>query len=144
MLQSRLNKLPKELLIKLLLTIKKDKIYKVEIKPVFYGTEIFYIKALSKDHVIKQIRESKEKRPSIIGFWKYKYRCCGDDFYKTWYYRNGCLDSEGVWTRISNTEEIDQLALTHFDQMFNDYMEYSNDEENISIEEIKIVKSHGS
>ena len=65
MLQVRLSKLPKDLLVKILLKVKEEKIFKVKIG---YNSKMIYVKARSKD-VVKVMYECKEIKSTIIETW---------------------------------------------------------------------------
>ena len=70
MLQARLSKLPKDLLIKILLKVKEETIYKLKIREEYNKKHTFYVKATSRNDVIEKIRKNKEIRSVFIELWK--------------------------------------------------------------------------
>ena len=141
MLQARLSKLPKDLLVKILLTVKEEKIYKLKIREE-YKKRTFYVKATSRDDVIEKIRNNKEIRSVLIELWKNEcdhsdiclyinietgqikrcnYRCMNHVLLMSWYV----------------LQDFDLLEM-QFDDLFHDYMGREN-QTTISIKKIKLI-----
>jgi hypothetical protein len=115
MLQAKLSQLPKELIIKILLKVKEEKVYKEKIKNG-YKKESFYVKAQSRDTAIRKMRNNKEIKLTILEMFQYESNHSDICLY---------INEDGT------------LLESHFDELFDDYIEdeYQN---NISIEEIII------
>ena len=141
MLQARLSKLPKDLLVKILLKIKEEKIFRLKIREA-YKKHTFYVRATSKDNVIEKTRNNKEIRSALIELWKNE--CDHSDIclyinietgqIKRCNYR--CMDSVLLmsWYVL---EDFDLLE-TQFDDLFHDHMGREN-QTTISIKEIKLI-----
>lgn len=132
MLQAKLSKLPKDLLIKILLKVKEEKIYKVKIG---YNSKMMYVKARSKDEVVKLMCECKEIKSAIIETWCDEFNgiAVNSNTHEVVYWN--CANNP--FMHLHGWEEIDLLNLepVTFNQILFDYMK----NENISIEEIKLI-----
>ncbi len=144
MLQSRLSSLAKDLLVKILLKVKEERIYKVKIRNG-YKKNTYYMKTETKEDVINMIKTDKEIRGLIIDVLK-------DDADRTDYgfYMNEvtgevrrlnyrCIPNLSPWQCIQMRKDYDVLLETHFDSLFDDYYTDIEKYDNIPIEEIKII-----
>ena len=140
MLQARLSKLPKDLLVKILLKVKEEKIYKVKIRNG-HKKDTFYVKAQSRDDVNETMRNNKEIRSTILEMFKDESDHSDICLYVNMHtqkvqrlnYR--CIQHVSF---LRNFDYTDMPLEPHFDDLFNDYMQ-NEDSTNISIEEIKII-----
>ena len=142
MLQAKLSVLPKELLIKILLKVKEEKIYKVKIRNG-HKKDTFYVKAQSRDDVLEKMRNNKEIRSTIIEMFKdeveYSDMCLyiHNDTYKVGRFNYHCVYNT-PWQYFRNFDNHKMLLKIHFNELFDDYIG-DEDQTNISIEEIKII-----
>ena len=134
MLQAKLSKLPKDLLIKILLKVKEEKIYKVKIG---YNSKMMYVKAQSKDEVVKVMCECKEIKSAITETWCDEFNGIALNINTRgvvyWNCANNPFMNEDDWEELDLTD-LFILEQERFNQILTDYMK----NENISIEEIKL------
>jgi hypothetical protein len=140
MLQAKLSQLPKELIIKILLKVKKEKVYKVKIRNG-YKKKSFYVKAQSRDTAIRKMRNNKEIKLTILEMFQYESDhsdiCLyiNEDTGKILRGNYRSVPRVTGWQFLRNFDGT--LLESHFDELFDDYIE-DEDQNNISIEEIII------
>ena len=145
MLQARLSKLPKDLLIKILLKVKEEKFYKLKIREE-YKKHTFYVKATSRNNVIEKIRNNKEIRSVFMELWKneseYSDICLyiNVDTLQVERCNYRCMNHINLmsWSFFKNFDNYEVLLEEQFDNLFYEYMG-DEDRTTISIEEIKII-----
>ena len=137
MLQAKFSKLPKDLLIKILLKVKEEKIYKVKIG---YISKMMYVKARSKDEVVKLMCECKEIKSTIIETWYNEFNGIAVNINTHevvyWNCANNPFMHDDDWEELDlDFTDLFILEPERFNQILTDYMK----NENISIEEIKLI-----
>ena len=138
-----LSKLPKDLIIDILLKLNEGNFYKIVLKDFNEETvQEYYVKCVSEDDVIQYIPRCEEIKLSILKIWKEQHEkpsnCMfylnlknGKIYYLN-YRRHNWSPLE--WKQIRD-EEFDTMAYEHFHQLFYDlFVEY------ISIKKIDILE----
>lgn len=143
-----LSKLPKELIIEILLKVNEWNFYKVSIRDEYREESLqeFYVKCACEDDVIKMIPQCDEIKRGIIKFWK---DCRFDGYSYFQFFINHNNDELSIcncryispnpeeW-RPATIEEFDTLAYQLFDQPFRDWLIVFP--EDISIKKINILE----
>ena len=122
-----LSKLPKEIIIKILLQVNDVKHYNVRIHYDGYKKD-YYVKAVNKSDVIGIISKIDAIKGEIIKCWKNWEYETGRVFYvrekgdKMRFTKRNNLSSRQGWIIIENTRLI-EMATEHFDKMLKEYLD---------------------
>ena len=140
MLQAKLSVLPKDILIKILLKVKEEKIYKVKIRNG-HKKDTFYVRARSRDDVIEKMRNNEEIRYTILEMFKDESEHSDICLYVNMHTQKVQRLNYRCIQHVSFLRSFDYTDMPlepHFDYLFDDYMQ-DKDSTNISIEQIKVI-----
>ena len=125
-----LSKLPKELIIEILLKVNEYEIYKISIRYYDFIYGEFYVKCRSEDELNKIITKTDNIKSAIISLWRnYIFadmtiliNTLDDDIIFWNYHCSGSLKLEKGWEEI-RIDDFDSIASRLFPQILQAWMD---------------------